>query len=234
MITKIICIFSFLALFTPEAWALESIAKIKKVSGSVHRYDDSKNVNGEIIKKGDLLFEGDRIATGKESLAFLEYNDGSKVLLKAETELLMEKEKLVSIAKGRALFHMLKQAVRRFRVKMKTVTIGVRGTTFLTDTAEDSSALYLKEGRLNVHSEEGEFKRFKKRELDEFERYKENQDEAFEEYKRKLEEEFIEYVKEFELEGGTAISIKDNEVRDIVMPPDVERDFDLLDNSDFN
>ncbi|MDT8318009.1 MAG: FecR domain-containing protein [bacterium] len=232
MITKIFCIFTFLALFTSQAWGLESVAKINKVSGSVQRYENGISIKAEILKKGDLLFEGDRIATGKESLAFLEYNDGSKILLKAETELLMEKEKLVSVAKGRALFHMLKQAISRFRVKMKTVTIGVRGTTFLTEVAKDSSALYLKEGRLNVYSEEGEFKRFKKRELDEFEKYKEKENEAFEEYKRKLEEEFIEYVKEFEMEGGTAINIEDNEVRDIITPPDVESDFELLDNPD--
>jgi len=231
MITKIFYTITFLAIFAPEAWGLATIAKVNKVSGSVQRFEDSKNLNGESLKKGDLLFEGDRIVTGKESLAFLEYNDGSKVLLKAETELLMENEKLVSIARGRALFHMLKQAIRRFNVKIKTVTIGVRGTTFLTEATQDSSALYLKEGRLNVHSEEGEFKRFKKSELDEFESYKEKENDAFEEYKRKLEEEFIEYVKEFDMEGGTAISIRSNEVRDITMPPDVESDFNLLDDS---
>jgi len=232
MITRIFFIFLFFSLCSHHAWGFEGIARVNKISGNVHKYADGKKEIAILLKAEDLLFEGDRIATGKESLAFLEYNDGSKVLLKAETELLMEKEKLVSIAKGRALFHMLKQAVRRFSVKMKTVTIGVRGTTFLTDADDDSSALYLKEGRLNVHSEEGEFKRYKKRELDEFESYKEKENEAFEEYKRKLEEEFIEYVKEFEMEGGTAISIKGNEVRDIIIPPDVEKDFDLLDNSD--
>ena len=232
MITRIFCIFTLLALFAPEAWGSVSIAKVNKVSGSVQKYEDAISKKGETLNIGDLLFEGDRIVTGKESLAFLEYNDGSKILLKAETELLMEKEKLVSIAKGRALFRMLKQAIRRFSVRMKTVTIGVRGTTFLTEAAKDNMAVYLKEGRLNVFSEEGEFARYQKRELDEFESYKEKEDEAFEEYKRKLEEEFIEYVKEFEMEGGTAISIKDNEVRDIAMPPDVEKDFDLLDSSD--
>lgn len=232
MITRIFCIFIFFALFATEAWALVPIATVKKVSGTVQKYDDRASKTGETIKKGDPLFEGDRIATGKESLAFLEYKDGSTVLLKAETELLIEKEKLVSIAKGRALFRMLKLAIKRFSVRIKTVTIGVRGTTFLTDAGKDATAVYLKEGRLNILSEEGDFERYKKRELDEFEKYREKEDKAFEDYKQKLEEEFIEYVQEFEMEGGTAINIKGNEVRDIEIPADVEEDFDLLNNSD--
>ena len=39
-------------------------------------------------------------------------------------------------------------------------------------------------------------------------------------------------LKEFEMEGGTAVSIKDNEVRNIAMPLDVEEDFGLLHNPD--
>lgn len=232
MISRIFFIFVFFTLFVSEAWALAPIATVKKVSGSVHKYEGSTGKEGEVLKIGASLFEGDRIATGKKSLVFIEYKDGSKVLLKSETELLMEKEKLVSIAKGRALFHMLKQAIRRFSVRIKTVTIGVRGTTFLTDAGKDATAVYLKEGRLNILSDVGEFERYQKRELDEFEKYREKEDKAFEEYKQKLDEEFIEYVQEFEMEGGTAINITGNEVRDIAMPVDVEEDFDLLDNSD--
>ena len=228
MITRIFCIVLFTSLCSHHAWGFEGIARVNKISGNVHKYADAKKEKTVLLKKGDYLFEGDRISTAKDASAFIEYRDGSKVLLKPGTELYMEKEKLVSIAKGRALFRMLKQSIERFRVRIRTVTIGIRGTTFLTEADKDNMAVYLKEGRLNVLSEEGDFKRYKKRELDEFERYKEE----FEEYRRKLEEEFIEYVKEFEMEGGTAISIKGNEVRDIAMPTDVEEDFGLLDNPD--
>ena len=228
MITRLFYIFLFISLCSNHAWGFEGIARVDKISGNVHKYADDRKEEAVLLKKGDPLFEGERISTAKDASVFIEYRDGSKVLLKPGTELYMEKEKLVSLAKGRALFRMLKQSIKRFRVRIRTVTIGVRGTTFLTDADEDNTAVYLKEGRLNILSEEGDFKRYKKQELDEFERYKEE----FEEYKRKLEEEFIEYVKEFEMEGGTAISIKDNEVRDIAMPPDVEEDFDLLDNPD--
>ena len=225
MITRIFYIFLFISLCSHHAWGAEEIASVGKMSGNVHKYADGRKEESVLLKIGDPLFEGDRISTAKDASAYIEYKDGSKVLLKPGTELYMEKEKLVSIAKGRALFRMLKQSIKRFRVRVRTVTIGIRGTTFLTDATKDSMAVYLKEGRLNILSEDGEFERYQKRELDEFERYKEKEDEAFEEYRRKLEEEFIEYVKEFEMEDGTAISIKDNEVRDIVMPPDVEEDF---------
>ena len=230
MYAKIFSILLFITLCTQNVWGAEEVARADKISGVVHKYEEDIKNKAVLLKSGDPLFEGDLISTGQDASAFIAYKDGSHLLLKAGTELHIEQEKAVSLSKGRALFRMLKQSIKRFQVKVRNVTIGIRGTTFLAEADKDDMAIYLKEGRLNILSEEGQFERYQKREIDEFESYKEKESREFEEYKEKLEEEFIDYVKEFDMESGSAISIQGDKVRDIVISPDVEQDFELFEN----
>jgi len=227
-----------LAAINPSTVSASEIARIEEYAGSVSLYEKSLDKTAPVRMKGRSLQFGDRVIVPEGAWARLAYPDGSRVLLKERTELLLEEEKLVSLAKGRAFFRMLFQKMGRFSVRQGNAVIGIKGTTFLVDTSGSKTEVFMKEGRVEVLAVKGQFKRYKRSIMDEFEKYREEgvraleeESAAFEEYKRQMEKEFIEYVKAFEIEAGRGVSIDGTEVRDVKIPESVMDEFRRFEES---
>lgn len=110
---------------------------------------------------GTELYPGDRVKTGKGSLARVKFIEGSTMSLGASTELALDslkfKEKKSRIANlsllyGQFIAEVSKVLVKdsHFEVKTPAVVAGVRGTTFWSDTERD--ALCVLEGKVEVKS----------------------------------------------------------------------------------
>lgn len=220
---------SFVFINAGSVQALDSVGEISRYEGKVKVYRTG-DVRGKTVRKdGYDLYVKDIVKTKRRSRAFLRFTDNSDVLLKEGSILEIEGVKWINVDSGRVIFNIKKQrGLKGVVVKTKSVVIGVKGTTFLVDKSGDRLQVYLKEGTLNIQSFEEEFVRYRKKEMEEYMEYKKRELEEFQEYKRDLEEEFKEFVKEFDMAEGTAIVIDGNEVRDIVIPEDVEEEFRLF------
>lgn len=230
MIIRALLIAVTLSLTAQTAWAGEKVAFIEQFTGTVKVYKGDRKEAQIVRKTGYALYRGDRIDTGAEATALIAYPDGSRVMLKPKTVLQIEKEKLISIAGGRALFRMLKHAIGKFRVKIGNAVIGIKGTTFLVDAAGGKSAVYLKEGALNILAEKGEFVRFAASEEEAFHKYRDEILQEFDEFKREMEKEFARFVREFELEAGMGVSIEGNAALDVAIPDEIMEEFQAFDN----
>ena len=229
MIIRVLLIVVAISLTAYPTWAGEKVAVIEQFTGTVKVYKGDRKKAENVSNAGYLLYRGDRIDTGEDGTALIAYPDGSKVLLKPKTILRIEKEKFVSIARGRALFRMMMQSIGKFRVKIGNAVIGIKGTTFLVDASVGKSAVYLKEGSLNILAEKGEFVRFAASEEEAFRQYSDEILQEFDEFKREMEREFARFVREFELEAGMGVSIEGNAALDVVIPDEIMEEFRAFD-----
>jgi len=216
------------------------IGKILKYRGNVVIFRENITKPLSVNKHKYPLFVKDIVNTKSKSLAFIGFIDGSKVLLKEKSSLLIDGYRKFSINKGRVLFKIKRRGhLRGAIVKVKSIVIGVKGTKFLVDYSNTRTAIYLKKGLISVKNLSGEFKVYKKKQEEEFEAFKKEfeegvkkQAEEFEEYKKQIQKEFVEYVREFELKAGNAVYIEGNEVRSLKITPEIEEEFKLLDRLD--
>lgn len=207
----------------------EKAGEVKKFKGKAKIYRDGSLRGEKVKKKNTPLFVKDIIKTKRKALAHVVLIDGSEVFMKGKTILEIEDIKGFGVNEGRVIFNIKKQRrLKSISIRTKSIVIGVKGTTFCVDLKGDDVQLFLKEGELNVQSIKDEFVRYRKKEEAEYENYQKKEKDAFAEFKEGMEEEFKEFVKEFEMKGGTAISISGNEVRDINIPDEIEKEFMLF------
>ena len=210
------------------------LGKIIKFEGKVVVFRDKIPRHIFVKQQNFPLFIKDVVNTKSKSLAFIKFIDGSKVLLKEKSYLTIEGYRKLSLDKGKVIFKIRKRGgLKGATVKIKSIVIGVKGTTFLIDTSQGKTNIYLKEGLISVKNLTGNFKVYKSKLADEFENYKRefiegiNQEkEEFEEYKKQIQKEFVEFVREFDLKAGMAVSIDGNEVKQFKIPKDIEKEFE--------
>lgn len=118
----------------------------------------------------------------------------------------------------------------RVLVQTTTATIGIRGTTFVVDSAGadlNQETVSLQQGQLNFESNDDEyFKLYQLKELDEFELFKRQMQTEFDAYKAELEEEFVAYKKSIELDQGFALKFDGKKVIKVPFDEDVNRQFE--------
>ncbi|MCD8554248.1 FecR domain-containing protein [Seleniivibrio sp.] len=115
-------------------------------------------------------------------------------------------------------------------VGLKTAVIGVKGTEFLIDIAEDGKAkVYLKDGEISVDSVEGEFRKHGKVVMDEYEAYVRKMMGEYDKYVAELQKQYTEYVKTFTMKPGQAISIDGQDVNTLDFDEKTLKEFELLD-----
>ncbi len=220
-------------LFTASAYSSDHVGEINRFTGDVKVYSQGSVQGNKVLEEGVKLFVNDIVKTKRNALAHVSFADGSRAVLKERSTLEIEGIQGLNVQNGKVLFNIKKRGrLRGLMVKAKSVVIGVKGTKFLVDNSSEQLNIFLKEGTLLIQAEEGEFVKYSKKEKDQFESYKDGELGEFDKYKEKIDTEFKEFVKEFEMSAGAAISVDGKEVRDIVIPPEIEEEFKLLDNSD--
>lgn len=108
----------------------------------------------------------------------------------------------------------IKKDDHTLEVRVKTATMGIRGTRFIVNNLPDSDEVGMRKGTLSVSSPNEDFEIHKKLELDEFEALKresqaaiENEKDQFEKFKENTRNEFVEYKHEFELGKDRMVTI---------------------------
>lgn len=137
-------IFFLFVLFNNFSSASEG--KLIYAKGVVQVLDKKKNKKMfQRIKKGATFNAGDIIRTKKGALAILELAGGSKLKLNSASAVTIKKAKKndeeVRLNKGSVFINVLKSKLNkktkpRFRLKTKTVSMGVRGTSFFASFGE--------------------------------------------------------------------------------------------------
>lgn len=132
---------SLVFLFLLHSSLVFSAGKIIFIRGEV------KINNKKVTKKAELK-RNDVITTGNKSLVVLTLENGSKVKLNENSSLSLseaEKERTaLSMKKGSAFFKVLKNKIRKqdkpqFNVRYKSVSMGIRGTSFFVSDGKDNS-----------------------------------------------------------------------------------------------
>lgn len=134
-------------------FALE--AKITKIKGQV-------TVGNMLARVGMVLEEGQVIhAKGKKSFFIVEYNNGTRYMMR-NGQLKIEKietgESILRLING-TIFSSVKKSQNgkkpKFKVMTKTATLGVRGTKFFVSEYDKESYLCVCEGVVNVTNKMG-------------------------------------------------------------------------------
>lgn len=232
---KILILATLLAAITATAFSIDkvSIGEIASAEGKVNIYKENE-VRGELFRKnGYKLFKGDKIKTSGKSKAFISLRDQSKVILLERSVLTLDDFKQYSPSEGKVLFKITKTGeAQGVQIGLQTTVIGVKGTTFLVEVEPNADGIgasptkvYLKEGELEFTSIEGEFKRYVEQVQEEYNSFVNDTMSDYEKYLREQQGEFVEYTKEFTIQGGTAVAIDGNEVRNISFGDDVNQAF---------
>ncbi|MCO4795071.1 MAG: FecR domain-containing protein [Bacteriovoracaceae bacterium] len=139
----------FLILLTCNSYAAEKIGKLLYKKGEVTLV--RKGVERSMIK-GEPLYEGDLIETGKKSLAIISFLSTSKMKLDSKSSIELEKVMGSATSKngayvsfyqkaGTSLIKFLNKSKKNdLEVRTKNVSIGVRGTKFLVGYGRGKSS----------------------------------------------------------------------------------------------
>jgi hypothetical protein len=226
---SLIAVFFIITSFA-TVYAEEYAGDIVNFKGSVKIYKKDDLRGTDVDDNNTCIFVGDSVKTRRAAEAFVKMTDGSKVILEEMSSLIINGIRNTEVGEGKVLFDVTKSGqISGFMVKTKTATIGVKGTQFAVVSDNNSLDVFLNEGEVSVEAIKGKFKRYVKKELDEFEAFILQQKGEYDEYKESLQKEFVEYVRSFTIKEGSAVSISDNEVRDIEIPEDIKNKFELFD-----
>lgn len=139
----------------------EAVARIALTVGESRRVDASGHT--ELLRLGTVLSEGDRITTGKDSIAIIVFSDEGRVSLRADSELLIRRYRVdPSGAETQLQFDLVRGAVRqisgqaarlqpeRYRLNTPIAAIGVRGTDFFAKISSEAMETFVQEGMIVV------------------------------------------------------------------------------------
>ena len=163
-------------LFTAPAYSSDNIGEINRFTGDVRVYSQGSVKGNKVLEEGVKLFVNDIVKTKRNALAHISFTDGSRAVLKERSTLEIESVQGLNVQNGKVLFNIKQRGrLRGVIVKAKSVVIGVKGTKFFVDNSLEQLNIFLKEGRLLIQAEEGEFVKYSKKEKDQFESYKDGE-----------------------------------------------------------
>ena len=148
-------------LLAASAWGFRgpaaTLALITKVVREVSMKNDATPA-WDAAGKGDILKAGDRVRTGKQSLAILKFNDRSIVRVRENSEIAMTTAadgqgavKSIDGAEGSYGFDIQKQqANEKFRFTSPTSVASIRGTMGTWSSGNGNDTLVLPEGLVNL------------------------------------------------------------------------------------
>jgi len=133
-----------------------TLALITKVVREVSLKNDA--AEWDMAEKGDVLKTGDRVKTGRQSLAIVKFNDRSIVRVRENSEIAMTTEadgkgavKTLDGAEGSYGFDIQKQqANEKFRFTSPTSVASIRGTMGSWSSGAGNDTLVLPEGLVNL------------------------------------------------------------------------------------
>ena len=164
--------------------------------GIVTKVKGSPKADEVVLKVGSKLYVHQSIFTDKTSRVVIKQKNGNIIAVGKNSVLKLNDKSLVDQKKGNIFFNIAKKASKlgkyRFKIKIKTATMGIRGTNFIVKNDEDNEEILLRKGKLEFMAKNNAFALYKEKLEDEFNGFKNE----FKEYKNELMREFDKYKKE--------------------------------------
>jgi len=212
--------------------AADGIGSVKKYTGRIELFDGSSPRPAVLSAPDTALNIKNKVASKRASTALVVLNSGDKIALSENAVVTFSENNKYSPESGKVVFSIKKRGAETGTVivGLKTAVIGVKGTEFLIDIAEDGKAkVYLKDGEISVDSVEGEFRKHGKVVMDEYEAYVRKMMGEYDKYVAELQKQYTEYVKTFTMKPGQAISIDGQDVNTLDFDEKTLKEFELLD-----
>ena len=129
------------------------------VEYQVKRYNGKILINDKPYSDQVILNNGDKVsAIGKKSFIQISYEDKSSYLIK-NGEMILEKvetdESIVSLLRGKFFHYKKPGSKRKFLLKTKYATMGVRGTKYMVESTEFYDYLCVCEGEVEAKRNQG-------------------------------------------------------------------------------
>ncbi len=132
-----------------EALLVQGLVSVQRLGSAV-----------QPLASGETLAAGDLVRTGPQASAVLLFVDGSRVLLRPDSQLRLERllrlgngplvDTQLRLDAGAADAQVQRQAAPRFQIRTPVANLGVRGTEFRTRTADQSSTLEVLDGTVQA------------------------------------------------------------------------------------
>ena len=210
---------------------------IVKYLGDVALTNELEAQVKQFNQKNRWIFDDNRLDCGLKSKAYVKMTDGSRLLLRDQSSVLVKDSRQIRVLKGKVLFSIAKRKPSQepFQVATRVAKLGIRGTRFVVETGEknDQFNIYLKEGEVSLTPEGEQFKLYRDRQHQEFKAFVDSEQQAFEDYKSKQQEAFVKFVREYEMRPNSGIAINGDELREVDIPPEVDALFTELDDPAF-
>ncbi len=179
---------------------------VQKVHGIVKvKHKDS--IKKEKVKQGYEIQSGDIISTFRKASAVLKLKDGSDVVLDQKAVIVFADALDVTQKEGKVFYKITKKDLKnKLKIKTDFAIIGIKGTTFIVNSDQNSSYVALKEGLIGIESVKAQFEHYKQKVMSEYEAYVKQQQQGFEKYKKQQEEYVVTMTKAFDLEAGNVVT----------------------------
>lgn len=213
-----------------QCFAAEPIGTVSKYSGRVTVYDGSSPRGIDITETQTPIYQNNIITTNRTSSAVIIMTSGDKVALSENSSLSFPDTGRYEPKNGKTVYSIKKRgAASGLKIGLKTAVIGVKGTEFLIDIADDgTSKVFLKDGEIAVDAIDGDFTKHKAMEIDEYTAFVKKLTGEYDDYMAQMQKEYTDYVQSFTMEAGQAVVISGNDVSDIQYNNDLDTYFDML------
>jgi hypothetical protein len=200
-------------LLASQAWAAEPAARVVKVQGAVEVRDAQGQTRGAQV--GTALNVGDSLHASANGMAAMQSAAGDIFVIDAGARLSIKDERnTFEHLLGKVLYLFRSKKIVERKVTVQSVTIGIRGTTFLVDADAGKTAIGLKEGALEIGTTGAGFNVYRSKTQEEFEAYKREGRESikreraeFERYRSQVGEEFVAFQKTVQLKEQQSLTI---------------------------
>ncbi len=215
----------------------EIIEKANPLAGHIVQFNGTvlmrANQSSSVLKitePGSPLFVDNLLRTQQGSSSFIEWIDGSKVVIKEFSQLRIKAIDYLVVENGVVVFDITKKTRSRpVRIGVKLAILGIRGTQFLVDSREkDTYQIYLKQGQITITSVAEDFRIYQQQIETEMRQFRQQLAREFNQFKQQSENGQAEFVKEFTMIESMGVSIKGDTISLIPMAQDIEAQFKLL------
>jgi hypothetical protein len=232
----------FFAFITAAICLADEEIEIVKTEGNL-TVSDSSDGHHKAVKNKDKLPPSNILATGPDGRAVVRVGTTGYIVLEKNSKV------EINTANDHAGFfrqvtgviyyavNSIKKNDRTLEVRIKTATMGIRGTRFIVTDIPERNEVGMRKGTLSVLSPNEEFEVHKKSEQDEFEALKRESQASIEEEKNKFDKfkedtrhDFIEYKREFSLGTDRMVSFDGKRVDDRPLSGATKKDMETLED----
>ena len=212
-----------------------------EIFGTVVKLKGKPLADAVVVHMGDTLYSEQTIVTDAHSKLVIKQKNDNTIVVGKNAQLVLNNKEFVTQKEGNVFFDIAHKALSmtpHFKIKLKTATIGIRGTNFVVQSDASEDAVFLRRGKLEFLANKEKFALYTKRQTDEFEKFK-NQFKTykkeimndFNDYKNKQNFAFEAYKKQFSIEKDTIVVFEGGKVyKEKISSQKIQHYFDEFDS----